>query len=29
MASKVITQTVFENLKLFKQGKVRDVYDLG
>jgi phosphoribosylaminoimidazole-succinocarboxamide synthase len=29
MASKVITQTDFNSLKLFKQGKVRDVYDLG
>jgi phosphoribosylaminoimidazole-succinocarboxamide synthase len=29
MASKVITQTAFKNLNLFKQGKVRDVYDLG
>jgi len=29
MASKVITQTDFSSLKLFKQGKVRDVYDLG
>jgi len=29
MASKVIIQTDFRDLKLFKQGKVRDVYDLG
>ena len=29
MASKVIIQTNFRDLKLFKQGKVRDVYDLG
>src|ERR1035437_7420842 len=29
MTSKAITQTAFKNLTLFKQGKVRDVYDLG
>ena len=29
MASNIITQTDFKNLKLFKKGKVRDVYDLG
>jgi phosphoribosylaminoimidazole-succinocarboxamide synthase len=29
MNSKVLLQTNFPNLKLFKQGKVRDIYDLG
>jgi phosphoribosylaminoimidazole-succinocarboxamide synthase len=28
MPSKVITQTNFENMKLLKQGKVREIYDL-
>ncbi len=29
MAEKVIIQTDFQDLKLFRRGKVRDVYDLG
>ncbi|GBD91930.1 phosphoribosylaminoimidazole-succinocarboxamide synthase [bacterium BMS3Abin04] len=29
MDTKVITETKFSNLKLFKKGKVRDIYDLG
>jgi len=29
MAEKVIVQTDFKDLKLFRRGKVRDVYDLG
>ncbi|MBI1938782.1 MAG: phosphoribosylaminoimidazolesuccinocarboxamide synthase [Ignavibacteriales bacterium] len=29
MTSNVITTTNFENLKLFKRGKVRDVYEIG
>jgi phosphoribosylaminoimidazole-succinocarboxamide synthase len=29
MAEKVILQTEFKDLKLFRRGKVRDVYDLG
>ena len=29
MASKVVLQTNFPDLKLFKRGKVRDMYDLG
>ena len=29
MASEAITRTNFTNLKLFKRGKVRDVYDVG
>ncbi|MGD8779321.1 MAG: phosphoribosylaminoimidazolesuccinocarboxamide synthase [Ignavibacteria bacterium] len=29
MFNNVVTQTNFENLNLFKRGKVRDIYDLG